>query len=182
MAFVPLLADNYGRKWPLIITIIIFIVGAIGLLVTSSLYEAYFYMFLIGFTFAGRVVVGLNYTMEYLNVRFHTTTVAAFLQSMAIGVILFTAWYQLIDRGYFWLQFIVLMFAIASLIFFWVFVPESPKWLYAFGRYQESKSIMRMVASANSKPEEKLQRFDKMRFDLEVLDDMSNNGSQAAKT
>ena len=177
MAFVPLLADNYGRKWPLIITIIIFIIGAIGLLVTSSLYEAYFYMFLIGFTSAGRVVVGLNYTMEYLNVKFHTTTVAAFLQSMAIGVILFTAWYQLIDRGYFWLQFIVLMFAIASLIFFWVFVPESPKWLYAFGRYDESKKIMRMVASANSKPEEKLQRFDKLRFDIEVLDDMSAHGS-----
>jgi hypothetical protein len=96
---------------------------------------------------------------------------------MAIGVILFTAWYQLIDRGYFWLQFIVLMFAIASLIFFWVFVPESPKWLYAFGRYDESKKIMRMVASANSKPEEKLQRFDKLRFDIEVLDDMSAHGS-----
>ena len=39
-----------------------------------------------------------------------------------------------------------------------------------------------MVASANSKPEEKLQRFDKLRFDIEVLDDMSAHGSQAAKT
>jgi MFS family permease len=182
MATVPLIADSYGRKWPMVVTIIIFIIGAIGLLVTDNLYEAYFHMFLIGFTFAGRVVVGLNYTMEYLNVKFHTATVATFLQSMAIGLILITAWYQFIDRGYFLLQLIVVMFAIASLIYFWALVPESPKWLYAYGRYQESRSIMRYVASANSKPEESLKRFDTLKFDIEVLDEMMDGGSQAAKT
>jgi MFS family permease len=101
---------------------------------------------------------------------------------MAIGVILFTFWYQFIDRGWFWLQFIVLMFAIISLIYFWVFVPESPKWLYAFERYRESKGILRYVASGNGKPEEKLLRFDRMKYDIEVLEDMSKAGSAAAKS
>jgi MFS family permease len=131
MSFVPLLADKFGRKWPFLITIIIFIIGAIGLILTNNLYEAYFYEFLIGFTFAGRIVVGLNYTMEYLNVKWHQFTVAAFLQSMAFGVILMTAWYQFVDRGWFLLQLIMLILAFITLIFFWVLIPESPKWLYA---------------------------------------------------
>jgi len=80
------------------------------------------------------------------------------------------------------LQLIVIIFAVSSLIFFWVFVPESPKWLYAFGRYDEARAILRYVGSANSKPEEKLQRFDKLKFDIEVLDEMDMGGSVTAKT
>lgn len=101
MTFVPLLSDLYGRRWPFLATLLVFIVGAIGLIIATSLYEAYFYEFLIGFTFAGRIVVGLNWTMEYQTTRWHQFTVAAFLQSMAVGVILFTLWYQFVDRGWF---------------------------------------------------------------------------------
>ena len=172
MAFVPLLADLYGRKLQFLLSIVVFIVGAIGFLIMKSIYEAYAYMFLIGFTFAGRVVVGLNYTIEYFIPKWHSLIIFAFLQSMALGVIVFTLWYQFVDRGIFWIQFITLMGAILSLFYFWIFVPESPKWLYAYKKFDEARKVLKYVATANGKPEEKTERFDRLKFDIEVLEEM----------
>ena len=56
--------------------------------------------------------------------------------------------------------------------------------MYAYNKYEESKKTLRMVAGYNGKPEEKLERFDKMRYDIQVLDDMmeKKGGSESAKT
>jgi MFS family permease len=61
---VPRYADLHGRRNVFIGTMIVAIISAIGLLLCSTLEWAYFFMFLNGLTFAGKIIVGLNYLIE----------------------------------------------------------------------------------------------------------------------
>ena len=61
---VPRYADLKGRRLVFIITMCVSIISAIGLLACSTLEWAYFFMFLNGTTFAGKIIVGLNYLIE----------------------------------------------------------------------------------------------------------------------
>jgi len=68
---------------------------------TNDLYVAYFFEFLVGGTFAGRIIVGLSYIMEYNLPKWHESIVFGLLISEASTTILITFWYQFIDRSYF---------------------------------------------------------------------------------
>lgn len=61
-----LLSDLYGRKWIFVGTIIVLIMACIGFLFAKSLDELYVYMFLLGFTLPGRIIVGINFAQEFL--------------------------------------------------------------------------------------------------------------------
>lgn len=65
--FVPLgyLSDLYGRKWVFAGTIIIIVISQLGFLAAKNLDELYFCMFLSGFSYPGRMIVGLNYVTEF---------------------------------------------------------------------------------------------------------------------
>ena len=41
--FIPALADAFGRKLVVIITVVVALIGQLGLIVTNNLYEAYVY-------------------------------------------------------------------------------------------------------------------------------------------
>lgn len=60
-----LLSDLYGRKWVFVATLCILITACIGFLTAKSLEELYVYMFLLGMTFPGRLIVGINYAQEF---------------------------------------------------------------------------------------------------------------------
>ena len=130
MSFVPPLSDAYGRKVIFIVTLIISVIAQLALILTNDLYQAYVYEFFIGFTFAGRVIVGLNYVLEFVVPSWHQSIVFWLLVSECISTILMTAWYQFIERSYLGQQLLCLAFAIITLIYFWIFVPEGPKWQY----------------------------------------------------
>lgn len=44
--------------------------------------------------------------------------------------VLMTVWYQFVDKGWFLLQLICLILTVVATLYFIIFVPESPKWLY----------------------------------------------------
>jgi len=62
---VPWLADKCGRKWVVVVSYLIFIATTVGILFASDLIALYVLMFIAGTTFGGRVVVGLNYLLEF---------------------------------------------------------------------------------------------------------------------
>jgi MFS family permease len=61
---VPRYADVYGRRDVFIVTMIVCIIAGLGLLLANSLEWAYFFMLILGMTFAGKLIVGLNYLIE----------------------------------------------------------------------------------------------------------------------
>jgi MFS family permease len=56
-----LLSDLYGRKWIFIITLVIILVSVAGFIFARSIEELYIFMFFLGTTFPGRIIVGVNY-------------------------------------------------------------------------------------------------------------------------
>lgn len=52
-----------------------------------------------------------------------------------------------------------LILAVLVAIFFMILVPESPKWLYTFDRYETSRENLVFVAKVNGLPEDKVTRI-----------------------
>ena len=65
-------------------------------------------------------------------------------------------------------------FAVMTLIYFWIFVPEVPKWQYTKRIYDKARATIKYIASSNSKLEETLRRIENSKFDLEVLEQKQN--------
>lgn len=95
--------------------------------------EAYVYEFLLGSCFAGRTIIGLNYVLEYNLVQYNEIIVSTFIFFFSIDIILLTAWYQFVDRGYLKIQIILLVVTVLTFFYYLFFVPESPKWYYIKG-------------------------------------------------
>ena len=62
---VGLLSDLYGRKWVFIATLVILLIACVGFLYAKSIEELYVYMFLLGVSFPGRIIVGINFAQEF---------------------------------------------------------------------------------------------------------------------
>lgn len=170
LTFVPPLSDMYGRKVIFLATLFVQIVAQIGFIFSTSLTEAYVYEFLLGTCFAGRTIIGLNYVLEYNLIQYTETIVTTFVFFFSIDIILLTAWYQFVDRGWLQVQVILLVAALITFAYFLVLVPESPKWQYIKGQFNRSRGNLAYVGKFNGLPETKLSRIRKIRFDIEVLE------------
>ena len=62
---VGLLSDFIGRKMIFIITLVILASACLGFILAKSIDELYVYMFMMGCTFPGRMIVGMNYAYEF---------------------------------------------------------------------------------------------------------------------
>ena len=59
------LSDIVGRRWPFILTLVVLAIACFGFIVARSLDQLYIFMFLLGATFPGRLIVGTNYAQEF---------------------------------------------------------------------------------------------------------------------
>lgn len=58
---VGLLSDIYGRRYIFLATVTLLLISCVGFLLARSLDELYVYMFIMGLTFPGRIIVATNY-------------------------------------------------------------------------------------------------------------------------
>jgi MFS family permease len=65
------LSDVYGRKIIFLITLFILLGACVGMMLARTLDELYVYMFLMGITFPGRLIVATNYAQEFLPAKMH---------------------------------------------------------------------------------------------------------------
>ena len=101
MVFVPVLTDTYGRKSIFVITMLTSIIGQIGLLYSTSLSITTFFVFMIGATWPGKRVTGLNYILEFMP----TTTSRDFILVFTLfdypSVYLLSTLYQHVDPSWY---------------------------------------------------------------------------------
>lgn len=133
--------------------------------------EAYIYEFLLGSCFAGRTIIGLAYILEFNLIRYHEIIVSLFIFCFSIDIIILTAWYQFVDRGYLKIQIILLGAAVLTFIYFAFLVPESPKWYYIKSAFAKSKEELVYVGRFNRLPKTKLDRIKTIKYDIEVLEE-----------
>lgn len=82
---IPPLADIYGRKLIVSISLAVSIFAQFGLLITHNIYEAYFYYFLLGLTFPGKIIVGYTYLLEFNKVRYQDIIIYILNVSLSVG-------------------------------------------------------------------------------------------------
>ena len=58
------LSDMFGRKWLFVLTLVILVISSFGFIIATTLDELYIYMFLLGITYPGRMIVAVNYAYE----------------------------------------------------------------------------------------------------------------------
>ena len=62
---VGVLSDVVGRKWIYVATLTILVISSFGFIIATTLDELYVYMFLLGITYPGRMIVAVNYAYEF---------------------------------------------------------------------------------------------------------------------
>jgi hypothetical protein len=99
------------------------------MMISTNLYELYAWEFLMGTTFAGRVIIGLSYVIEFLPMN-QDDLIFWYLVTFNLLQIVMTVWYQFIDNGWFALELVALILTASFLLLYILLVPESPKWTY----------------------------------------------------
>ena len=66
MLFVPALSDHIGRKKIFCGTMVVSIIGQIGLIYSHSLTVSTCFMVVLGMTWPGKRVTGINYILEFI--------------------------------------------------------------------------------------------------------------------
>jgi MFS family permease len=136
---VGLLADIYGRKWIFVGTLIVLIVACVGFIYAKSLEELYVYMFLLGTTFPGRIIVGINYAQEFQKESW-VEYIQPFNQAaQGITLILTAFYFQFISKHIFYIEVTHVAFVCYMLIqTIWAF-PESPRYNYSKDKFIDAK-------------------------------------------
>jgi hypothetical protein len=88
-------------------------------------------MIILGTTFSGKNIVGLNYAVEIVPLRHQKLVVSIYWAVELCSIILWSFYYQKLDRNWFPLQAIYFGGGIIVLIVAIIFFPESPKFLYS---------------------------------------------------
>jgi len=91
---VPALADKHGRKNIYVASLIVSLCAQAAFMVNTRLDVAYMLMIVVGMTFPGKSIVGLNMGLEFLHLNsWQETTVSAFMFTECFATILMTLSY-----------------------------------------------------------------------------------------
>lgn len=147
--FVPSYSDANGRLLVIFASIALQLFAQLGLLLSDSIYFGYFCMFCIGTTFPGKNIILYNYAMEILQVenRQLAVNLVAGLESLTVLACAF--YYQYLSINWIYLHYCGTLMTVVGLFFVVCFLPESPKFLYSKGRFNEARDSLRAIARFN---------------------------------
>jgi len=125
--------------------------AVIGLMLATDIYQLYVFLFIAGATFGGRIIVGLNYLLEFLADKDKELMVFIRLFSSALYVIGFTLFFQFGSKHWITVISVFVVMAIIGTLYQIVFVPETPLWLHSMERYEDSRNVLKYMAGYNMK-------------------------------
>ena len=94
---VPYLTDKHGRKYSAVISNFLLIFVTIGIIFARDITALYILLFLAGATFAGRVIAGLNWLLEYNILQNREFVMFVKLIFSAVSIILITLAFNFIS-------------------------------------------------------------------------------------
>ena len=146
----PYLSDtSIGRRKLYLWAVSIFTLAFLGLILSTNLIFTYVCMFTMGATWGGRVVVGLSWFLELTPPAYQSLAVLMYEVSEPVLLIMLTFWYQFVDRSWF-IVFVIAMVVISLiLVYMFVAVPESAKWLYTWKQFERARRALEEVARFN---------------------------------
>lgn len=125
--------------------------------------------FLVGCCAGGRVCVGLSYLNEFIPTKYQNITSVAFTNMDAL-VMTYQAIFYMFVPDWFYVHSVALIAAFFLVAAAYQF-PESPKYMYANRRYDETRQILKIIARKN-KAEITDDQIENFLFEFEGLDDI----------
>ncbi|XP_060870820.1 organic cation transporter protein-like isoform X1 [Metopolophium dirhodum] len=148
--FSGLVSDRFGRKKTLMASLIMQL--ALGILVAiCPWFEFYLVLrFILGFVCVSIVFSGFVLCMELVGGKWLTIAGVLYLLPVPMSYIIISG-IAYICRGWRLLQWCVTLPAVFFLVLHW-FVPESPRWLLAMGRVDETMEVLEKASKINKHP------------------------------
>ena len=146
----PWLADKYGRKVNVILNFIVFLLAVIGIMASSQIELLYFYMFVCGATYAGRVIVGINFLLEFITERWKQFVNVLKMLLHSVTIIFYVLLFEFATKKWLLIASVFFVLAFIGVLYIAIVVPESPLWLFGNKLYQMSRENLKEVAHFNS--------------------------------
>lgn len=110
-------------------------------------------MIILGTTFSGKNIVALNFSIECVPHKFQQLVISVWWSVELISIILWSFYYQKLDKNWFPLQAFYFGGGIAVMLIGALFFPESPKYLYSKQKYKEARESLHHIAKINGAKE-----------------------------
>ena len=144
----PRLADIYGRRWIILGCQFMQVPVYIWVFFMSSLGECYAIFLFIGLGFGGSVATNSLYVQEFLQKRHRAKVLIAGMTIDSMCVLLLVFYFLVITKH--WQGWYVMGLVLQILILIgYLWMPESPEFLFAKGRFEESKQVLLWMARVN---------------------------------
>lgn len=126
---------------------------------SNSIEKSTAFMILVGMTWPGKRVCGLNYILEFLPESAHTTYIQIFTMFDYPSILLISFAYQYMSADWYPQQILGLILSTVCLAYS-VFLPESPKYLYINNKFDKAHKIIRDLQFINGALDQKPFKFD----------------------
>lgn len=120
-----------------------------GLINSSSIDTSTLYMIMLGATWPGKRVTGLNYILEFLPQKNQKNYITFFTILDYPSILIISIYYQYINVNWYGQQFLGLILSTLCVTYCMVMMPESPKYLYMNGSFEESRQIINRMCKFN---------------------------------
>ena len=151
MPFLPYLSDKYGRKWFWVGGHVFEVVCYSVLLFTTSWTVMIVVMAGFGLTTTTRLIVGFTYLTEIFPKNRQVAVVTINLVENSVVYILGTIYFWQISTNWFYFDLLGYIVSVVTCILAF-FIPESPRFLLAHGKVEETKKAINLIARLNFKP------------------------------
>lgn len=131
LLFVPPLADAIGKKTIFCISMAISVLGQTGLLyIAESLNQALVFIVILGLSWPGKRIIGLSYILDFYPESYQNTKILWLNLLDYPSILLVSICYQYVNRSWYPQQLVGLILSIVCLVYCYLLIPESPKYMY----------------------------------------------------
>lgn len=146
--FVPRMGDVYGRRWPLVISMGISLLIYLILILSTNINLTTVMFLLLGLTNPGKSNVCYIFLLEFIPKKWQTPVSTLLLFADGSTMIFLSLYFRFVSKNWLWFQIFTLSLTTVAFIVI-LFAPESPKYLYSFKRYKESRRNLQYIARFN---------------------------------
>jgi hypothetical protein len=117
-------------------------------------------MIILGATFSGKNIVGLNFAIECTPEKYRQLVVSLYWFVELGSIIMWSFYYQKLDRNWFPLQLIYFIGGVITMFLAIFMLPESPKYFYSKQRFDEARESLNFIRKCNGLEESEYFLFD----------------------
>ena len=150
MFIIPRSADLHGRRVPIILCQFLQLPTLLYFYVMQSWVGLTVCMFLLGFALGGSYTACSIYTQEFLQKRHRSTVIAMSATIEGLALLAVGLYFLYLTRDWrIWFYGVILIQVFVIFGLFWL--PESPDFLFAKGRFAESRDVILRIAQFNGR-------------------------------